>query len=296
MKVRLAHFSDVHLTSLNLGWTRRDMMSKKITGWINVKFLGRGRRFRHAPTVAEALTQEFRSREFDHLVFSGDATKLAFEKEFAAAASRLHVGHPDLPPGLAVPGNHDYYTLRCYLSGHFEKHFGPWLEGDRVSTETYPFARKVGHVWLIAVNSSTPNLWHWDASGAIGDEQLSRLRELCQKLDDGPRILVTHYPLRTRTGKVEVRTHRLRDHKAALEHARDLGINLWLHGHIHKGFVLPPTSEIPFTIICAGSTTQTKRWTYNDYTIEDRTLTAVRRQYDPLAHAFKDTETFHVEL
>jgi 3',5'-cyclic AMP phosphodiesterase CpdA len=296
MPIRLAHFSDVHLTSKHLGWSRRDMLSKKVTGWLNVKVFGRGRRFRHAPTVAEALVREFRTRGFDHLVFSGDATKLAFESEFAAAANRLHVGHPDLPPGIAVPGNHDYYTIRCYLAHHFEKHFSPWQQGERVDGETYPFAQRAGHVWLIAVNSSTPNFWHWDASGAVGDDQLARLRDLCRRLGPGPRVLVTHYPLRSRHGKIEGRAHRLRDHKAALIAAKDAGISLWLHGHIHRSFVLHPSEDIPFPVICAGSTTQTKRWAYNEYVIDGTRLTAVRRRYDPLAHKFHDTETFHLDL
>lgn len=295
-QVRLAHFSDVHLSGRHLGWTRRDVLSKKVTGWLNVKVFGRGRRFKHAPTVAEALVHEFRTRRFDRLVFSGDATKLAFESEFAAAASRLAVGHPDLPPGIAVPGNHDYYTLRCYLSGHFEKHFAPWQQGERVGGETYPFAQKVGHVWLIAVNSSTPNFWHWDASGAVGAAQLDRLRELGGRLGPGLRVLVTHYPLRAAHGRPERRSHRLRDHGPVLAAAKDIGVSLWLHGHIHHGFVLRPSAEIPFPVVCAGSTTQAKHWTYNDYTIEGTTLTAVRRRYDPHAHQFRDAETFHLDL
>ena len=295
-RVRLAHFSDVHLSGHRFGWTRRDVLSKKATGWLNVKLLGRGRRFRHAPTVAEALVHEFRTRQFDQLVFSGDATKLAFESEFAAAASRLHVGHPDLPPGIAVPGNHDYYTTQSYLAGYFEKHFAPWQHGERVGEEPYPFARKVGPVWLIAVNSSTPNFWHWDASGAVGEDQLARLRDLGRTLGPGLRVLVTHYPLRAAHGKLEPRPHRLRDHGPVLEAAKEIGVSLWLHGHIHHGFVLRPSAGIPFPVICAGSTTQSKHWTYNDYTITGTKLTAVRRRYDQLAHQFRDGEAFELEL
>jgi 3',5'-cyclic AMP phosphodiesterase CpdA len=296
MTVRLAHFSDIHLTDTRLGWTRRDMMSKKITGWLNVKLLGRGRRFRHATAVTDVLIADFRERNFDTVVFSGDATTLAFEREFAAAAARMGVGVPDHPPGFAVPGNHDYYTPRCYLAGHFEKYFAPWQHGERIGEETYPFARKVGHVWLIGVNSGTPNFWTWDASGAVGPAQRERLRELGRQLDDGPKVLVTHYPLRTARGKVEVRPHRLRDHVEVLAIAKEIGVSLWLHGHIHRGFVLRPSEEIPFPVICAGSCTQTRRWAYNDYTIEGTTLRGVRRLYNQLDHQFKDGEHFELHL
>ena len=83
--VRLASISDVHFTAKPLGWKRRDLLSKRIAGWMNVAMLGRGFRFRHAPAIAPILVRELKERRFDHLVFSGDATTLAFESEFAAA-------------------------------------------------------------------------------------------------------------------------------------------------------------------------------------------------------------------
>ncbi|MBY0458495.1 MAG: hypothetical protein K2V38_14240, partial [Gemmataceae bacterium] len=74
--IRLAHFSDVHLTVRPLGWRLRDTFGKRTAGWVNVTLLGRGGRFRHAPRVAEALRRAFAARGFDQLVFSGDATTL----------------------------------------------------------------------------------------------------------------------------------------------------------------------------------------------------------------------------
>src|SRR5690606_29379808 len=55
--VRIAHFSDVHLTAKPLGFRPRDWMSKRFTGWLNVRVLGRGRSFRHAPAVTAALVR-----------------------------------------------------------------------------------------------------------------------------------------------------------------------------------------------------------------------------------------------
>ena len=60
--VRLAHFSDVHLTSPRLGWRVRDVFGKRASGWVNVKILGRGKRFRNANAVVESLLREFRER------------------------------------------------------------------------------------------------------------------------------------------------------------------------------------------------------------------------------------------
>jgi 3',5'-cyclic AMP phosphodiesterase CpdA len=259
-----------------------------VTGYVNVRFLGRGHRFRHAPAVVEAMRADFHSRGFDLLVFSGDATKLAFESEFAIAAQRLGVGEPGQLPCIAVPGNHDYYTKRAATLDLFRTHFEPWLQGERVEGHPFPFAQKAGHAWLIAVNSSTANWWTFDASGAIGGEQLARLKALCSSLDAGPRILVTHYPLRASRRQVERRSHRLRDHAAAIAAAKECGISLWLHGHIHKPYYLEAGGDLPFPTICAGSCTQTNRWCYNDYTLDGNRLTIVQRKYSRESHSFSD--------
>jgi 3',5'-cyclic AMP phosphodiesterase CpdA len=293
---RLAHFSDVHLTAKPLGWHPRDWFSKRITGWMNLTLMGRGRRFKQAPAVVKALVREFKERSFDGLAFSGDATGMGFEAEFVAAAHALGVQDITLPPAVAVPGNHDYYTARAIRRGYFEEYFGPWQTGERVGEHTYPFARKAGDVWLIGLNSSTVNRWNWDASGAVGPPQLERFRLLCQTLPPGPRVLVTHYPLRTHLGLVEPRVHRLRDHAAVLEAAIECRVCLWLHGHIHRAFALPATKTIPFPVVCVGSTTQNNRWSYHEYAISPGRADCVRRTYDPDADAFRDAATFQLDL
>ena len=295
--VRLAHFSDIHLTARPLGWRPRDWLGKRVSGWMNVRMLGRGRRFKTAPAVIAALVRSLRERKPDAIVFSGDATHLGFESEVTVAASALAAGDETLPPGVAVPGNHDYYTRRAVREAGFERHFARWQQGVRVDdTHVYPFARKVGHVWLIGVCSSTPNRWRGDASGEVGPEQLARLKRLCDRLDDGVRVIVTHYPLRTHDGHVEPALHRLRDHAEVLAVARECRAALWLHGHIHKGFVLKPTADIPFGVVCAGSATQDNRWSYCEYAITGRELAGVWRTYNPAADAFLDAESFGFTL
>ena len=174
--------------------------------------------------------------------------------------------------------------------------FGPWQHGTRVSADVYPFARKVGHAWLIALNSSTPNFLYWDATGRVGAAQLQRFRELCATLDDGPRIVVSHYPLLKEGHKVEPRWHRLHDWRAARDAAADCGVSLWLHGHRHHWYTLAPAANLPFTTICTGSSTQTDRWGYHDYTIDGHHLKGVRRVYDLATGAFADAAAFELDL
>jgi 3',5'-cyclic AMP phosphodiesterase CpdA len=294
--LRLAHFSDVHLTSPKLGWQVRDVFGKRATGWVNVRFLGRGRRFQHANAVVEVLLKELRERNYDHVVFSGDATTMAFDSEMTEAARRLAVGDASLPAVIAVPGNHDLYTAGAFHRQTFEKAFAPWQQGERVDEHTYPFARKVGHVWLIALNSAVPNFLLWDASGKVGDAQLQRLRELTATLDAGPRVVVSHYPLLMEGHRREPRWHRLRDWAKVRDVAAGCGVSLWLHGHRHRWYHLPATANLPFPTICTGSSTQAGRWGYHDYTIDGWHLTAVRRVYDSATGAFVDSETFELEL
>jgi len=295
-RVVLAHFSDVHLTVPQLGWVLRDLASKRVTGWFHLRALGRGKRFEHAAAVTRAMVAEFRVRRPDALVFPGDATALGFATEFEHAAKSLHVGDAELPPGIAVPGNHDYYTPPAVDSGAFEREFAPWLEGVRVDEHVYPFARQVGPVWLVGVNSSTANLQPWDASGEVGAAQRDRLRRLLAHLDAGPRILVTHYPVCLANGEPETRWHGLRDLDQVVKVAADGGVCLWLHGHRHVAYRIARPKQAPFPVICSGSATQTGRGSYGEYVIEGESLHAARRVFDVAGGEFGDGEKFEVKL
>jgi 3',5'-cyclic AMP phosphodiesterase CpdA len=297
--LRLAHFSDIHLTARPLGWRFRDLATKRMTGWLNLK-LGRGRRFGHAGQLAAAMMADLRERGCQHVIFSGDATTLGFESELVAAASCLGVGDAVEAstnlPGLAVPGNHDYYIRSAAGSGRFEQLFARWQSGERLGPEIYPFAQRVGHCWLIGVNSAQSNFLVWDARGRMGAAQAQRLRALLKNLSGGPRILVTHYPLYLATGKPETRWRRLRDDRELLDISNEGGISLWLHGHRHTGYVLDRSAERPFPIICAGSATQSGRWSWNEYVIVGTRLTMVRRTWNPEAQRFADAETREIDL
>jgi 3',5'-cyclic AMP phosphodiesterase CpdA len=294
--VRLAHLSDVHITTRPLGWQRRDWFSKRVTGYINLRWLGRRYRFRRAEEVLAALGEELRSRPLDHVIFSGDATHLGFEAEFVRATALLGVHRADRLPGLAVPGNHDYYTRHVVAAGTFERHFAPWQEGQRVDGQRYPFAQRVGSLWLVAVNSCVPNRWSWDASGRVGREQMDRLERLLSSLGPGLRILVTHYPICKASGRREERAHGLRDLAELVDVAAQGGVSLWLHGHRHGAYHHARTQLSPFPVICAGSATQSKRWSYGEYTIRGRHLSGVRRVWEQEAGVFRDFGSFELHL
>jgi 3',5'-cyclic AMP phosphodiesterase CpdA len=214
----------------------------------------------------------------------------------AEAAKCLGVADADAPPGLAVPGNHDYYTRGAWKHGYFEKYFGAWQQGERVDEHTYPFAQRVGHLWLVGVSSSTFNFWTWDASGEVGPEQRERLRKLLTQLPEGPRVLVTHYPVSLADGRPERRMRRLRDYPEVVKVAADGGVGLWLHGHRHKPYHHAAGKNYPFPLLCAGSATQSNLWTYSEYDVTGRTVKALRRVYSLAEQRFEDATTFEIEM
>jgi 3',5'-cyclic AMP phosphodiesterase CpdA len=293
--IRLVHLSDIHITARSFRWFPEDWFNKRLPAWLNLRWLGRGRRFANAERVLAALVDELRRRPPDRIVFSGDATALGFEEELEQACVLLGLRDAEPLPGLAVPGNHDYCTPRS-AAGLFERHFAAWQQGQRIGAEVYPFAQHVGPLWLVAVNSSTPNHWPWDASGGVDHDQLGRLCELLRRLEGGPRVLVTHYPICLASGKAERRTHCLRNMQELAEVARAGNISLWLHGHRHDAYVHARTEWTTFPVICAGSSTQNHLWSYGDYTITGQRLEGVRRTFDLEAGQFREGARFELDL
>jgi 3',5'-cyclic AMP phosphodiesterase CpdA len=289
--VRLAHFSDLHLTTSPLGWRPRDWLTKRVTGWVNARLLPRFFRFRYAEEAVRALVEDLGAADFNHVIFSGDASTLGVEAECRHSAEILPVS---TMPGLAVPGNHDYYTPEAQRSGGFERAFAGWQRGIRVDEATYPFAQRVGHIWLIGLNSSRGNRLPWDASGYADRPQLERLLQLVKRLDDGPRLLVTHYPVLRECGQRESGHHALANLDEVVEAARSIHISAWLHGHRHKAYCL--AGCLPFPVICAGSATDSGCWTYHQYEIEGRDLRVRRRVFRPAARRFEAGDSLELGL
>jgi 3',5'-cyclic AMP phosphodiesterase CpdA len=286
----------VHLLATRPAWRAGDWFSKRLTGWAHLAWFGRSRDFQHAETVLCALRKELCRRPPDHVVFSGDATALGFPEEVGRAAELLGVTGAETFPGLAVPGNHDYYTTGVASSGLFERTFAPWLKGERVDDAIYPFAQRVGLLWLIGLNSCTGNIWPWDASGRVDRAQLDRLTILLERLGPGLRVLVTHYPIWLARGVPEKRHHGLRDLADVVAVAVRGGVGLWLHGHRHRPYHFARTDLAPFPVICAGSATQEGVWSHGEYTITGDQLHAVRRVYEPVSDSFTAAEVFDLQL
>src|SRR5438045_1185222 len=99
--VRLFHFSDIHVAVDRPGWQLGDWTNKRLPGWLNLRGLGRGKRFANADQVLRRFRQDVQEYRPDCLVFSGDASGLGFEKEVAQAAMILGVADEEGVLGIA---------------------------------------------------------------------------------------------------------------------------------------------------------------------------------------------------
>lgn len=296
--LKLLHCSDLHLSTTPLSWSWRDCFNKRLPGWINVRLLGRGARFASADLVVRRLQVEIQQRQPDAVIFSGDASHFGFAEEIEHTARQLGLGTSDGTSiaGVAVPGNHDYYVAAAANSGAFERCFAPWQQGVRLDNRPYPFALRLGSLWLIAVQAARPHRAFWQASGMVGPQQWQDLEQLCRRLDPGPRIAVCHYPLLTEHRRPEPRYRRLRDWRIACQMVKTCGIALWLHGHRHHWYWLTAGDILPCPTIGAGSATQSGCAGYLEYRIQGQTLHAYRRRYDPASDAFVDEQSFTLPL
>ncbi|MFO0812988.1 MAG: metallophosphoesterase [Gemmatales bacterium] len=296
--IRLVHFSDIHLFQAKAIWRARDYLSKRLTGYMNNKYLARGHGFKQASQVLHRLVEDAYARQPDLVIFSGDATTLGVEEEFSQAAELLRVHESATPPALAVPGNHDYYVSQSVRKGFFERHFAPWQQGERVDEQVYPFAKIVGPLFVVGVNSCQWNRWSWDSTGRVGVDQMLRLERLLasEAAQERLKILVTHYPVKLANGKPERRHRHLRDLHDLLKVAHQYGVKLWLHGHRHHAYAMEATAELPITALCVGSGTMHNHWSYGEYLLDGESMTVKQYTFHPETSRFVQSQERELKL
>jgi 3',5'-cyclic AMP phosphodiesterase CpdA len=236
--MKIAHFSDLHLLSLD-GVPATRFLNKRLSGWVNLK-LKRGSI--HRSEYVRAIAREIGKLEVDHVVVTGDLTNLALESEFELArdlferdlgidASRITV----------VPGNHDLYTRGSFTSRRFEQFFGTWLQSDlpELAVEAgggrFPVVKLRDHVAFVSLSSAVPRL-PLIAAGELGAEQLQALRKVLAHPEVAARTLVLalHHPVVHSWSRLKVHVEGLRDVDSLVPELRDVSRGLLLHGHLHR--------------------------------------------------------------
>jgi 3',5'-cyclic AMP phosphodiesterase CpdA len=237
--MKIAHFSDLHLLSLD-GVPMRRFLNKRLTGWANLR-LKRGHV--HWASHVRAIAREIAAAGVDHVVVTGDLTNLALESEFELARDVL-VEDLGIDPArvTVVPGNHDVYTRGAMASRRFQTYFADWLESDLpelavdTSAGRFPVVKLRGEAAIVALSSAVPRL-PLVAAGHIGRAQLDALARVLAHPEVARRTLVLalHHPA-LREARSSVKTHLdgLRDAPALLSLLEPVRRGLVLHGHLHR--------------------------------------------------------------
>lgn len=236
--MRIAHFSDLHLLSLD-GVPLWRFMNKRITGWANLRVR---RASVHRAAYVRAIAREIGRLEFDHVVVTGDLTNLALEPEYDLARDVLE-RELGLNPAqvTVVPGNHDVYTRGALSSRRFERYFGPWLVSDLPDLAAdangglFPVVKLRGSVAIIGLSSAVPRL-PMVAAGELGHAQIAALHRVLAHPEVARRtpVLAIHHPAVRPDSRAKTYLEGLRDAAALVAELRPIANGLLVHGHLHR--------------------------------------------------------------
>ena len=181
----------------------------------------------HRPSVATAFLDLVRRVTPEVIVLAGDFTQRARVREYEQARAFLRQVQ-DLPV-VVTPGNHDIPLYRVY-----ERLFEPFRNYRAFISEELDTVTRVDGAVLVALNSSDPH--RGLVNGRIEDHQLDFLARIFQETFDADvRIVVMHHALAPPPdGGSDATVPRCR---ALLDLFRELGVDLVLSGHLHRGFV-----------------------------------------------------------
>ena len=245
--MRIVVLGDLHFYQLAV-WPWQ-LFSKRLLGQANL-LLRRRRRFK--PALWPKVRDQVITRAPDALLCSGDFTTTSLPGEFRTARTAWADLVDKVKPGFGsfvVPGNHDRYTYSSERNRVFEGAFGEW------TSQTWPARWMLGdQTQVIGLDPTRPN--PINASGEIGDAQLSKLRDCLNEIPENHRILVLcHYPIGTPEELPdEAPSHGLQDTQKLIDAlAESERAITYIHGHIHWPWKWVPPSAPNVTALNAGA-------------------------------------------
>jgi 3',5'-cyclic AMP phosphodiesterase CpdA len=259
--VRLAHFSDLHLYSLD-GARLLDFANKRWIGRLNLL----SNRARHYLGEAfDDMIADLNAQRLDHILCTGDVTNLALAQEFTHARGKFE--KLALPPFevTVIPGNHDAYVEEGV--GHFASIFAEycttddgwaWTAADRHDAHDdlrWPIVRIRGDAAIIGASTSLETAW-FSAWGKLGPGQRARLRRvlLDPRLAGLARVLAIHHPVVGKRATNAIRG--LRDHAELAAIIAETGATAIVHGHEHRdlrGSLRGPGGDVPVLGVPSGT-------------------------------------------
>jgi 3',5'-cyclic AMP phosphodiesterase CpdA len=206
----------------------------------------------HDSEAAEAFLRATEALSPDLLVFSGDFTQRAKVREYRAAREYLK-RFPDVPT-VVTPGNHDVPLYRV-----FERIFVPFRNYRAFIRNELDTVTRVTGATVVSLNTADPH--RSIVNGRLHNRQLAYARQAFEAAAEGElRILVAHHHLVSAPD--EVRDHPLPDAVELLGLFADMGVDLILGGHLHRGYVASSldiragdAGEREILIVHSGTTT-----------------------------------------
>ena len=244
------------------------------------------------PQVGEALLRIAPQLAADVIVISGDLTQRAKRQQFAEAQQFMQ-RLPDVPQ-VVVPGNHDVPLYRVYerlLDPH--RHYR-----DLISPQ-------LDRVWwldkavIVALDSTAPR--RAIVNGRVRADQVDLCREtFAQAGDLRTRIVVVHHHFAPAPDYERDRT--LPKSKQTVQAFAEMGVDLVLGGHLHRGYITNACDLVPSTanahhgvmLVQCGTTTSRRgrarekgRNSFNLVTITAHELTVTRYHHFPGSDSFE---------
>ncbi|MFQ5660072.1 MAG: metallophosphoesterase family protein, partial [Gammaproteobacteria bacterium] len=291
----LAQIADLHVPPVRVP-RACDLLNKRLGGWISWK-ARRHRIFRRE--ILDALIEDLKVQDPDHIAVTGDLINFALEEEFVAAALWLRrLGPPRLIS--VVPGNHDAYVPLA--AARSWDHWAPYMASDHaprvlITEDSFPTVRMRGLVAVVGLCSAQPTEWS-RAWGTVGPEQLERLELLLGELGRHGlcRVVQIHHP--PLDERISQRS-RLTDSACLREVLARAGAELVMHAHAHVTSVdsiAGPENPIPVVGVRSASNLGRKtdeRAQYHLYRIEEhRTATQATRYRITMAIRGWDAEAY----
>jgi len=246
----LAHISDIHLSPLPpMGIS--DLLGKRLTGYLNWRLK------RHDEMSGETLARlvaHMREQRADFTAVTGDLVNLALPAEMQRAQGWLEaLGNPER---IAVcPGNHDAYVPGALSEA--QACWGPYLQGETLEGQAFPFVRRIDEVAIISCSSAVP-MPPFVAAGRFDDKQAARLARMLKLLGDAGyfRVVLIHHPP---NAELQHPSFGLRGHRLFRQAVATHGAEMILHGHTHRSSIhhIPgKTKEVPVIGVAAASAAQ----------------------------------------
>lgn len=209
----------------------------------------------YLPVVGEALLKLAPELGADAIVVSGDLTQRAKRDQFAAARDFLN----QLPPlpRVVVPGNHDVPLYR-FAERLLKPHH---LYREYISPDLNQVLRLDGAV-IVALDSTAPR--QHITNGRIFSRQLDFCTEAFERTPpEFVRIVVAHHHFAPAPDYQ--RDQIMPQAKRAMNHFIDLGVEVIMGGHLHRGYIgnsldiYPKANEHHGVIIVQCGTSTSRR-------------------------------------